>query len=666
MQMKTKTLMAAAVAAMAFGAFAKDIYLLVGQSNMAGRGHLSDDAPIPNERIEKLDKSDKWVAATEPLHFDKPSAGAGLGMSFARIVADRDRTVTVGLVPCAVGGSALDEWMPGAHLYVEAMRRAKIAQKDGEIKAILWHQGESDADRGKREASYNARLAKMVAAMREELGLDAKKVPFLFGSIGEFMHAPYYDGNCSLNKVMRHATDLIPNSAWVEGGDLTCNGDMIHFNTRSVRTFGQRYAAAYLRLVKKEPILLRNLYTDHMMFAAGKLIVLVGRTAPGAKVSVAAGALKASATAGGDGAFRAELPAQKAGTALEITLRTADDAVTLRDVLVGELVLAIGDEASAKDASRILTVPQEVAPQGPNENIPGCAGWRVVKAGGAPKGAVVVKSSVTDKLAWMSERELRKAGQKDALDDLAYVRTYRPVVDGKYQVPRTLQRKAETLKKWIAAVEQAGGATSADARKNWMKPELDEKGWEPAKIAIAKPSFVWYRWHIVAGAAGPSLDDEGEAETLDGVPEIRIPAGCADLRFACNGIVDTDEAWFDGEKIGETGVETKYHWGAWRNYAIRPPKEGRHVLAVRVLNHYGAGGMNAPRLEWKGGVEDLAKAPGLMRVETAPDAKTGPRPPSPWGSDFELSNPGASPTVPATLYNAILAPLEVLQSVKER
>ena len=49
---------------------------------------------------------------------------------------------------------------------------------------------------------------------------------------------------------MRHATDLIPNSAWVEGGDLTCNGDMIHFNTRSVRTLGQRYAAAYLRLVK--------------------------------------------------------------------------------------------------------------------------------------------------------------------------------------------------------------------------------------------------------------------------------------------------------------------------------------------------------------------------------------------------------------------------------
>ena len=248
--MKTRSLIAAAIAAVAFGGFAKDIYLLVGQSNTAGRGKLSDDAPIPNERIEKLDKSDKWVAATEPLHFDKPVAGAGLGMSFARIMADRDRSVTVGLVPCAVGGSALDEWMPGAHLYAEAMRRAKIAQKDGEIKAILWHQGESDADRGKREASYNARLVKMVAAMREELGLDAKKVPFIFGSIGEFESSPYYDGYSSLNKVMRRATDLIPNSAWVEGGDLTSNSDLIHFDTRSVRTLGQRYAAAYLRLVK--------------------------------------------------------------------------------------------------------------------------------------------------------------------------------------------------------------------------------------------------------------------------------------------------------------------------------------------------------------------------------------------------------------------------------
>jgi len=624
-----------AVALVSFSSYAKDVYLLIGQSNMAGRGNLADDAPISAERIEKLDKTDRWAVATEPLHFDKPSAGAGLGMSFARVMADHDRAVTIGLVPCAVGGSALNEWMPGARLYVEAMRRAKIAQKDGAIKAILWHQGESDADRGKLEASYNERLAKMVNAMRRELGLDAKRVPFVFGSIGEFMHAPYYEGNCSLNKVMRNAVDLIPNSTWVEAGDLTCCSDMIHFNTRSVRTLGERYAAAVLRLTKREPVLLRNVYSDHMMFPAGRPIVLAGRTAPKATVRIAMGDAKMTAQADKDGAFRAELPARKLGGPYEVSVVSADDSVTLKDVMVGDVKVVVGDDAEArKTALRILEVPQELAPMGPNENLPGCAGWRVANTEGAT-GLIVIKSAIKDELPWMSEESLHAAGHKESLEELAYVRAYRPVVDGRYQVPKTLQRKADVLKKWISAVEQAGGETSAEARANWMKVNIDEKEWKPAVLKIEKPSFVWYRWHV------------------------EIPADCKELRFFCNGITDTDEAWFDGQRIGETGIETKYHWGARRDYAIASPKKGSHVLAVRVQNHFGIGGMKAPKLVWKGGEIDLAKERGLMRVETMPNEKTGPRPPSPWGSDFILANPAADPKVPTTLYNALIAPLEV-------
>lgn len=244
----------AAVAVCAFGGFGKDIYLLLGQSNMAGRGKLGDEAPVPCERIEKLDGSDTWVAAIEPLHFDKPVAGAGLGMSFARIMADRDRDVTVGLVPCAVGGSPLDKWMPGASLYAEAVRRAKIAQRDGEIKAILWHQGESDADGGGLEASYVERLAKMVAALRAELGLKAEDVPFIFGSLAELEGAPNYEVNRSFNRAVRSAVDRIPNSVRVEGSDLSCNEDKVHFSTRSLRTLGARYAAAYLALKGSRPL----------------------------------------------------------------------------------------------------------------------------------------------------------------------------------------------------------------------------------------------------------------------------------------------------------------------------------------------------------------------------------------------------------------------------
>ena len=61
-----------------------DLYLLIGQSNMAGRGKLTDENRLSTDGVWKLDKHDQWVAATEPLHFDKPNvAGAGLGMSFA-------------------------------------------------------------------------------------------------------------------------------------------------------------------------------------------------------------------------------------------------------------------------------------------------------------------------------------------------------------------------------------------------------------------------------------------------------------------------------------------------------------------------------------------------------------------------------------------------------
>lgn len=231
----------------------KALFLLLGQSNMAGRGFLNATNRVSAERIEKLDRKDRWVPAEEPIHFDKPSAGAGPAASFARAVADRHPGVEIGLVPCAVGGSALSEWMPGAPLYAEAVRRAKIAQKDGTVRAILWHQGESDADRGPLEASYVERLAEMVAALRAELGLAAADAPFLFGEIGEFPGSPCRGGNHSFNAVLPAATNAIPNAWFVRAADLRCNPDRIHFDTPSQRTLGLRYAEAFLEAAEPAP-----------------------------------------------------------------------------------------------------------------------------------------------------------------------------------------------------------------------------------------------------------------------------------------------------------------------------------------------------------------------------------------------------------------------------
>ena len=137
-----------------------DLYLLIGQSNMAGRGAVSDNS-ASSPHIMALDAEDQWVVAKDPLHFDKPAiVGVGPGLSFALEAQRLKPNGKIGLIPCAVGGSPLSTWKPGGyhestdtHPYDDAIRRARIAMKSGQLKGVLWHQGESDSKAGlaKRE-----------------------------------------------------------------------------------------------------------------------------------------------------------------------------------------------------------------------------------------------------------------------------------------------------------------------------------------------------------------------------------------------------------------------------------------------------------------------------------------------------------------------------------
>ncbi|MGI8671521.1 MAG: sialate O-acetylesterase, partial [Luteitalea sp.] len=89
------------------------LFLLVGQSNMAGRGKVDAADTAARPSILMLDQARSWVPAVDPMHFDKPVAGVGLGRSFAARVLDVEHAVTVGLIPAAVGGSPIDAWQPG-------------------------------------------------------------------------------------------------------------------------------------------------------------------------------------------------------------------------------------------------------------------------------------------------------------------------------------------------------------------------------------------------------------------------------------------------------------------------------------------------------------------------------------------------------------------------
>ena len=133
------------------------VVVLAGQSNMAGRGVVGEIDRTAHPRVLVLNQEDAWVPATEPLHFDKPRiAGVGPGLAFAKAIADTNPDIRVGLVPTAVGGSSIETWTPGGyheqtglHPWDDAARRLRVALQAGEIKAVLWHQGEGDSGAGR-------------------------------------------------------------------------------------------------------------------------------------------------------------------------------------------------------------------------------------------------------------------------------------------------------------------------------------------------------------------------------------------------------------------------------------------------------------------------------------------------------------------------------------
>ena len=223
-----------------------DIFLLMGQSNMAGRGLLEDVEPIRDERI-RVFTDGRWTIAEEPLHHDRPTAGIGLAMSFARSLLTTDPGRDIGLVPRAVGSTPLRQWMPGADLYEGARNAARATARDGTVKAVLWHQGEHDSKADADAASYLRRFSVMVATLREQL--DTPSLPVIVGELGSYLsERPDFEHHRTVNAELRKAPDAITRCAFVSAEGLTDKGDSLHFDARSLRIFGERYADAYLRL----------------------------------------------------------------------------------------------------------------------------------------------------------------------------------------------------------------------------------------------------------------------------------------------------------------------------------------------------------------------------------------------------------------------------------
>ncbi|WP_295768832.1 sialate O-acetylesterase [uncultured Mucilaginibacter sp.] len=230
-----------------------EIYLLMGQSNMAGRGVVNGTlAQEHNDSVLVLNKDGDWVVAHHPLHYDKPSmAGAGPGLMFGIEMKKAYPGVTIGLVPCAVGGTSIEKWMPGAydevtktHPYDDAVARIEAAMKQGTIKGVIWHQGEANSS-PQSVGTYLAQLSELIGRIRKLV--KNPELPFVAGKLGLFNNK-FYDFNMEIVKLPQ----VVSNTAVVLSDGLDHKGDGLHFSGPSADELGRRYAEKMLELEGKD------------------------------------------------------------------------------------------------------------------------------------------------------------------------------------------------------------------------------------------------------------------------------------------------------------------------------------------------------------------------------------------------------------------------------
>lgn len=232
------------------------LFVLAGQSNMAGRGAVAPEDREPNLRVLVFDQNQQWAPAVDPLHFDKPKiAGVGLGRTFALDYVEANPGITVGLIPCAVGGSPIDSWTPGGyhaststHPLDDCWKRMSTALPGGTLKGILWHQGESDSN-PKLAESYENKLHQLIDRFRVEF--QAPKLPFVVGQMGQFSEKPWSNAKKKVDQAHQQLPDKVAGTAFVSSDGLQHKGDAVHFNALAYRKLGHRYFQAYDSITKK-------------------------------------------------------------------------------------------------------------------------------------------------------------------------------------------------------------------------------------------------------------------------------------------------------------------------------------------------------------------------------------------------------------------------------
>lgn len=212
---------------------------------MAGRGYLNEVPAIYNESIEML-RNGRWQMMAEPIHNAREVSGVGPAASFAAAWSQDHPGEKIGLIPCAEGGSSIDEWAPDQTLTRYALSEVKFALETSDLIGILWHQGENDSLDG-RYKDYGVKLKALFNHMRQELARPT--LPIIIGELPDFLGKRGFGLNATefeaINLEMARVASEDENCFLVSAKNLSANPDGIHLNAESQRQFGIRYYEAF-------------------------------------------------------------------------------------------------------------------------------------------------------------------------------------------------------------------------------------------------------------------------------------------------------------------------------------------------------------------------------------------------------------------------------------
>lgn len=227
-------------------------FLMIGQSNMAGRGELGSVPRIVNPQCYML-RMGRWQAMREPINPDRSvydgtfRSGVSLGTSFADKAANT-LDCKIGMIPCADGGTKIEQWMPGEILYDHAVFMAKLAMRTSKLSGILWHQGESDCIEEGDLLAHPDRFLEMATQLRRDLG--AESIPFIIGEISDLIEVHDIGSKAKqMNDAYRAVAAKMPLCAVVSAEGLALKSDKLHFDAPSLRVFGERYFDVYAEMI---------------------------------------------------------------------------------------------------------------------------------------------------------------------------------------------------------------------------------------------------------------------------------------------------------------------------------------------------------------------------------------------------------------------------------